>query len=153
MTEPRVIRVLRALLATTVIALLSSPQGSAQPATFQRGEYVRMREAPLNGLPSEANHLSGILLKVIAVPGDHIRVERVPPPRGAWPVLSEFAIYVNDVAVSGFPQFFMARVNFGPERITVPEGQYFVMGAGYQRNGLVAPIHGMFPAMNLETAP
>jgi hypothetical protein len=150
MTEHRVIRVLRAVLATTVIALLCGQQGFAQSATFQRGGYVRMKETQTTGLP-----LSGILLKVIAVGGDHIRVERRAPPQGTWPPLTQSAIYVNDVAVSGFPQYFMALAAFAPERVpqTVPEGRYYVMGAGYTSDGRVSPIRGMFAGTGLEAAP
>jgi hypothetical protein len=139
MTEHRVIRVLRPLLATTVIALLFSQQGSAQSATFQRGDYVRMKETPTIGLPSTAAP-SEIVLTVVGVGGDDIR-------------FTDSAIYVNGAAVSGFSQNFMARVALtrGPQ-ITVAEGRYFVMGEGSTSDGRPASMHGMFAGTSLETA-
>jgi hypothetical protein len=138
-TEQSVIRVLRALLATMVIGLVFSPQGFAQSAPFQRGDHVRMKEQQTTGLPAGANP-SGMVLTVVAVGGDHIRV-------------TDSALYVNDVVVSGFSQNFIARLALTEHVLqTVPEGRYFLMGEGTTSDGRPASMHGTFAAMRLESA-
>jgi hypothetical protein len=155
MTEQGVIRALRALLMTMVIGLLFSQQGAAQSATFQRGDHVWRKEVPTTGLPSNFRP-SEIPLTVIALGGDRVRIERRPPAVGAWPLLTQYALYVNDVAVSGFSRQFIARLAaLAPETLageTVPDGLYYVMGDGYTVDGRPVSMRGMFSGMSLEPA-
>jgi signal peptidase I len=102
---------MRALIIA--VAVVASAAIQAQPQTFQRGEQVRVKPP---AAPSDSR-ATPLVLRVIAVPGDRIR-------------LNDSAIYVNDVPVIGFSQDFLARVAHVPERTPqlVPDGHYFVMG-------------------------
>ena len=78
-------------------------------------------------------------LVVVAVPNDRVR-------------LSGSAIYVNDTAVTGFSEDFVARVARSPERVshTVPEGHYFVMGEA-RTNGDISEYWGQHSVTSLES--
>jgi signal peptidase I len=95
------------------MAVVASATIDAQSQTFQRGEQVRVKTPTI----STDRQATRLLLKVVAVPHDRIR-------------LDGSAVYVNDVAVTGFTQNFLTRVAHTPERTPqiVPEGHYFVMG-------------------------
>ena len=106
------------------LVVISSATTSAQSATFQRGDLVRVLPPTATSAPQtpilDANaqyHRAGMELRIVAVAGDRIRIDK-------W------AIYVNDVQVTGFSPDFVARVVQAPERAPqiVPEGHYFVMG-------------------------
>jgi hypothetical protein len=94
------------------LAVIASVTIHAQSVTFQRGELVRV-QPPIT--PSEPR-TTPMVLRVVAIPNDRIRVD-------------ELAIYVNDVAVTGFSPEFVARVIRAPRAPqVVPDGHYFVMG-------------------------
>ena len=91
------------------LAVIAPTTIYAQSATFQRGETVRVLSSTAPSEPgapvldSDAlKHRAGMVLKVVAIPNDHIRIA---------------------------PDF-VARVVGAPERVpqVVPEGHYFVMG-------------------------
>jgi hypothetical protein len=112
---------MRTLILTLAVI---APTIYAQSATFQRGETVRVLSSTSPSEPrtpvldSDAlKHRAGMVLKVVAIPNDHIRIDKS-------------AIYINDVQVTGFSPDFVARVVGAPERVpqVVPEGHYFVMG-------------------------
>jgi hypothetical protein len=81
-----------------------------------------------------------LLLKIVAGPHDRIR-------------LDDSAVYVNDVAVTGFTQAFLARVYQTPARTpqTVPEGHYFVMGE-QRSNQDISEYWGQHAEGSLERA-
>ena len=130
------------------LAVIASATISAQSATFQRGELVRVlppiapsepKTPPLE--PDALKHRAGMVLKVVAIPNDRIRIETS-------------AIYINDVQVSGFSPDFVARVVRAPERVPqiVPAGHYFVMGE--QRiNQNISEYWGQHFGGQLERAP
>ncbi len=94
------------------LAVIASATIYAQPATFQRGDLVRVLQ-PTTPEP----RIPAPLLTVVAIPNDRIRID-------------DSALYVNDVPVTGFSPDFLARVVRAPERVpqVVPEGHYFLMG-------------------------
>jgi hypothetical protein len=130
------------------LAVIASATIYAQPATFQRGELVRVLppSAPSEpGTPvldlDALKHRAGMVLKVVAIPNDRIRIDKS-------------AIYINDVQVTGFSPDFVARVVRAPERApqVVPEGHYFVMGE--QRiNQNISEYWGQHFGGQLERAP
>jgi hypothetical protein len=112
---------MRTLILSLVV--VASATIYAQSTMFQRGDLVRVRPtAPVGpNTPvldaNAAEHRAGMVLKVVAIPNDRIRIDK-------------YAIYVNDVQVTGFSLEFVTRVVRAPERVpqVVPEGHYFVMG-------------------------
>jgi Signal peptidase, peptidase S26 len=109
---------------TLSLAVIASATIYAQPATFQRGDLVRVLPPTAPSAPitpvldaNAADHRAGMVLRVVAIPNDRIRIDKL-------------VIYVNDVQVPGFSPDFMTRVVSAPERVpqVVPEGHYFVMG-------------------------
>jgi len=122
------------LFATIAIGVFLGHRGAAQSATFQRGEHVRIK-APTT--PSDPRP-SDVPLVVVAVPNDRIR-------------LSASAVFVNDTAITGFSQDFVARVARSQERVpqTVPDGHYFVMGES-RTNGDVSEYWGQHSVTSLE---
>ena len=125
---------MRALIVA--LAALASATIDAQPRTFQRGEQVRVK-TPAGSSGPQATSL---LLKVVAGPHDRVR-------------LDDSAVYVNDVAVTGFTQAFLARVAQAPARTpqTVPEGHYFVMGE-QRTNQDISEYWGQHAEGSLERA-
>jgi signal peptidase I len=125
---------MRALIIT--LAVIASATIHAQSQTFQRGEQVRVKA------PTAPSHpqATPLLLKVVAVPKDRIR-------------LDDSAVYVNDVAVTGFTQDFLARVAHTPGQTpqTVPEGHYFVMGE-QRANQNISEYWGQHSEGSLERA-
>ena len=109
------------ILSLAVIA--SATTFAQQPATFQRGDLVRVRPITTsqpNTPALDANaayHRAGMVLEVVGIPNDRIRIDKA-------------AIYVNDVQVAGFSSDFVTRVVGAPDRVPqiVPAGHYFVMG-------------------------
>ena len=105
------------------LVVIASATTYAQSTTFQRGDLVQVlpaasREPMAPVLDAKAaEHRSGMVLRVVAIPNDRIRIDRT-------------AIYVNDVPVTGFSPDFVARVVAAPERVpqVVPERHYYVMG-------------------------
>ena len=95
------------------LAVIASATIYAQPATFQRGDLVRVLQPTTPFEP----RIPAPLLTVVAIPNDRIRID-------------DSALYVNDVPVTGFSPDFLARVVRAPERVpqVVPEGHYFLMG-------------------------
>ena len=130
------------------LAVIASATISAQSATFQRGELVRVLPltAPSDPKtpaldPDALKHRAGMVLKVVAMPNDRIRIDTS-------------AIYVNDVQVAGFSPDFVARVVRAPQRVPpiVPAGHYFVMGE--QRiNQNISEYWGQHFGGQLERAP
>jgi Signal peptidase, peptidase S26 len=102
---------MRSLIA--VFAVAASVMTSAQAPALQRGDLVRV----VPGAYRADVKATPLLLKVVAIPDDRMRVQ-------------DTALYVNDIAVTGFSEDFLARVAAAPERVplVVPLGHYFVMG-------------------------
>ncbi len=107
------------VFAVTVAIVASGALHAQQVAPYEPGEQVTVRPPVSRSDPP----VTELTLRVVAAPGDRVRVGDNAP-----------AIYVNDRAIDGFSQDFVARVVSRPERIpvVVPEGHYFVMGE--QRN-------------------
>jgi len=115
------------LMGLLVVAAVSI---HAQPAAFQRGESVRVR-------PSSAATRAAIALKIVAVPGDRIRVDAA-------------RLFVNDAAVSGFSPEFVKRVAQAPRAPdVVPDGHYYVMGE-QRSNDDISEYWGVHAAVSLE---
>src|SRR5438270_12151816 len=90
---------LRTLVAVGLSGIVFSQIGAAQSPTFRRGEQVRIH-APTK--PSDPKQ-SDMVLTVVAVPNDRIRI-------------NDSAVYVNDIAVTGFSQDILVRVARTPDR-------------------------------------
>lgn len=102
----------------------------AQPAAFQRGESVRVRQ-------SSGESRAVIPLKIVAVPGDRIRVD-------------EARMFVNDAPVTGFSPEFVTRVAQAPRAPdVVPAGHYYVMGE-QRSNEDISEYWGVHAAVSLE---
>lgn len=125
---------MRALMIALAVLASSTIRGQSQ--NFQRGDQVRVK-APAALSDRQATPL---LLIVVAGPNDRIR-------------LDGSAVYVNDVAVTGFTQDFLARVAQSPERApqVVPEGHYFVMGE-QRANQNISEYWGQQSEQSLERA-
>jgi len=122
-------------MRTFVMSLLVVAAASihGQPAAFQRGESVRVR-------PSSAESRAAIPLKIVAVPGDRVRVE------GA-------RILVNDAVPTGFSPEFIKRVAEAPRAPeVVPDGHYYVMGERHS-NEDISEYWGVHAAVSLEPTP
>jgi len=79
----------------------------AQDAKYKRGDQVRVQSA--TGEPA-----SPPLQRIVAIPGDHVRVEKT-------------TLYVNDRVVEGLsPQLVTTIAQWEPQ--VVPAGHYVVMG-------------------------
>jgi len=117
------------------LAIVASATLYAQPAPFHRGDLVRVRPAA-NG--SDAT--TALVLRVVAVPGDRIRI-------------GDATLYVNDVPVSGFSHEFLTRVAQVPERTpqVVPVGHCFVMGE-QRTNQDISEYWGQHSELRLERA-
>jgi hypothetical protein len=130
------------------LAVIASATMYAQPATFQRGELVRVLPptAPYGAKtpvldPDALEHRAGMVLEVVAIPNDRIRIDKS-------------AISINDVLVTNFSPDFVARVVRAPDRVpqVIPEGHYFVMGE--QRiNQNISEYWGQHFGGRLERAP
>ncbi len=132
----QIIRASRAMLAVMVVGILFSQQGATQSTSFQRGEQVRVK-APTKPSDPQASDMA---LTVVAIPSDRILV-------------SDSAVYVNDVAITGFSKEFLGRVahsNHTPK--VVPEGHYLVMREVQGTVEDVSSYWGVISATNLETA-
>jgi signal peptidase I len=92
-------RIVLAILTFSVVAVLAQAQDLT---VFQRGDLVRMKSQS----PSYA-------LRVIAVPGDRVRMDKS-------------AIYVNDAAVTGLSSDLVANNSGGTK--TIPANHYYVVG-------------------------
>ena len=134
MTRRTAVKALLPLLGMIAAAIFISHPGAAQSAAFHRGEQVKIK-APIN--PPDPK-TSGMPLVVVAVPKDRIR-------------LSDSAIYVNDTAITGFSQDFVARVARSGERVPliVPDDHYFVMGES-RTNRDISEYWGQHSATSLE---
>jgi hypothetical protein len=122
---------MRALFIGFVI--LASAAISAQSAQYDRGQLVRVLP------PASPNEgYSALVLRVVAAPGDRVRV-------------SDSRLLVNEVAVSGFSPEFLDRVVRGSQRFpqVVPEMHYVVMGE-LRANGNVSEYWGLHPGARLE---
>jgi len=115
-----------------ILVTLASTSIDAQQA-FDRGQSVRVR-AP------KAESRAVIALKIVAVPGDRVRVV-------------DDRVYVNDTAVTGFTPEFLERVAAAP-RVpdVVPAGHYFVMGER-RSNDDIAEYWGVHAVTSLERVP
>jgi signal peptidase I len=82
-----------------------------------------------------------LLLKIVAIPGDRIR-------------LDDSRVLVNDAVVTGFSSDFLARVARANERTpqVVPAGHYFVMGE-QRANQDISGYWGIHPELRLDVAP
>ena len=102
-------------------------------AAFQDGESVRVRA-------SAAEFRGAIALKVVAVPGDRIRVDAA-------------RVFVNDAPVTGFSPEFVKRVAETPRAPEVlPAGHYYVMGER-RSNEDISEYWGVHAAVSLERTP
>ena len=124
---------MRALLIG--LAILMAAAVFAQSPQYERGQAVRVRP-PTS--PTEGQTL--LLLRVVAVPGDRIRV-------------NESQVLVHEVVVGGFSSEFLNRVARAPQRIpqVVPEMHYFLMGE-LRVNGDISEYWGLHPGARLEAA-
>jgi Signal peptidase, peptidase S26 len=112
------------------LAIFTAVAIHAQPAAFQRGDSVRVR-------PSSAESRGAIALKIVAVPGDRIRVDSA-------------RIFVNDEPVTGFSPEFVGRVAQAPRAPDVlPAGHYYVMGER-RSNEDISEYWGVHAAVSLE---
>ena len=123
---------MRSMLVAVIVLLACVV--SAQQATFERGDPVRVKPPTDNTQPAATQ----LLLQVVAVPGDQIRAD------GS-------AVSVNDRLVTGFSLDFIARVASRPEMIpnVVPDGHYFVMGE-QRSNQHISEYWGQHSGTRLE---
>ena len=116
-------------------AILASVMLHAEPASFQRGDFVRVKPGT-----NKSEVSTPLVLRVVAGPGDRIRVRNA-------------RLYVNNVAVTGFSRGFVSRVVDTPDRIpqVVPDGHCFVMGE-QRTNQDISEYWGQHSALSLERA-
>src|SRR5688572_32537819 len=111
-------------IAMVGFACLFAAAVQAQAANYKRGDEVRVQSAA--GQPA-----SPPVQRVVAIPGDRVRVERT-------------ALYVNDKVVKGLSPELVATVGrWEPQ--AVPAGHYLVMGedkhdSGTVRSGSLIPV-------------
>jgi len=99
-------------MSALLLAFLASMTLHAQPASFQRGDLVRVKPAT-----DGSGVTTALTLRIVAIAGDRIR-------------LDDAGIYVNEGRVNGFSADFVKRVAEAPDRTPqiVPAGHCFVMG-------------------------
>jgi hypothetical protein len=114
------------LLAATV-ALVVVPALHAQPATYQKGDTVRLVfHDPSNPLPDS---------RVVAVSGDRIHVTTV-------------ALIVNGEAVKDVPAALLAGFTETVDEV-IPIGHYFVIGEKRLGPNSVVEYNGIIPGAQI----
>jgi signal peptidase I len=117
----------------TSLAMLAAVSIHAQPAAFERGQSVHVRQPA-------AESRAAITVKIVAVPGDRIRVDGE-------------RIFVNDAVLTGFSPAFIKRVTEAPRAPeVVPDGHYYVMGER-RSNEDISEYWGVHAAVSLERTP
>ena len=117
------------------LVVIASVASFAQSGVYSRGQSVRVRSSASSneGRPT-------MELKIVAVPGDRLRIDQA-------------RLLVNDAAVVGFSADFFERVAEKPERVpsVLPPGHYFVMGEK-RINQDISEYWGMHSESSLEPA-
>src|SRR5688572_11313302 len=111
-------------IALVGLACLFAAAVQAQAANYKRGDQVRVQS--VTGEPASPPEQ-----RVVAIPGDHVRVERT-------------ALYVNDKVVKGLSRELVATIGRWEPQV-VPPSHYLVMGedkheSGTVRSGSLIPV-------------
>ena len=130
----------RAIAGTTMVVFLTtsflSDRGAGQARSFMRGDHVR----EVVDTPADGPTRRGMVVTVVALPGDRIRIEND-------------RLLVNDRVVEGFSTELVAMVTHS-KRVPAKmmDNEYLVMGQYTVADGSVVLKWGTYSAQKLEPA-